>query len=46
MQDALLFIEIMRKEVEKLLENQNQVSTDARVVAEKIVEAKQNKPSI
>ena len=36
---------ITRKEVARLLENQNQISTDARVVAEKIVEAKQNKPS-
>ena len=36
---------ITRKEVVRLLENQKQISTDARIVAEKIVEAKQNQPS-
>ena len=45
MQEELLYIEITRKEVARLLENQNQISTDARVVAEKIVEAKQHKPT-
>jgi len=44
-QEELLYTVIMRKEVVRLLENQNQISTDARVIAEKIVEAKQNQPS-